>query len=183
MIAHLNINHISNKFDSLKEIIKNNIDILAISETKINSSFPNSMFDIEGYSPPFRCDRDLNGGGILVYVKEGIPCRELNIKPGAERVEGIFLEINLRKTKWLLFAGYNYSKCNIVNFLEGIGSTLDYYLCRLENFIIMGDFNSEAHENAMKEFCNTYNLKNLISKPTCFKNPLNPSSIDVILTN
>ena len=58
-----------------------------------------------------------------------------------------------------------------------------YYLCRLEHFIIMGDFNSEAHENAMKEFCNTYNLKNLISKPACFKNPLNPSSIDVILTN
>ena len=61
MIAHLNINHISNTFDSLKEIIKNNIDILAISETKINLSFPNSMFDIEGYSLPFRCDRDLNG--------------------------------------------------------------------------------------------------------------------------
>ena len=61
MIAHLNINHISNKFDSLKEIIKNNIDILAISETKINLSFPNSMFDIEGYSLPFRSDRDLNG--------------------------------------------------------------------------------------------------------------------------
>ena len=59
-----------------------------------HSSFPNSMFDIEGYSLPFRCDGDLNGGGILVYVKEGIPCRELNIKPGAERVEGIFLEIN-----------------------------------------------------------------------------------------
>ena len=70
--------------------------------------------------------------------------------------------------------------CNIENVVQGIGSTLDYYLCRLENFIIMGDFNSESHENAMKEFCNTYNLKNLISKPTCFKNPLNPSSIDVI---
>ena len=28
-----------------------------------------------------------------------------------------------------------------------------------------------------------YNVKNLIKEPTCFKNPLNPSSIDVILTN
>ena len=26
-------------------------------------------------------------------------------------------------------------------------------------------------------------FKNLIQEPTCFKNPLNPSSIDVILTN
>ena len=39
------------------------------------------------------------------------------------------------------------------------------------------------YENAMKEFCDTYNLKNLITEPTCFKNPLNPSSIDVMLTN
>ena len=35
----------------------------------------------------------------------------------------------------------------------------------------------------MKVFCETYNVKNLINEPTCFKNPLNPSSIDVILTN
>ena len=35
----------------------------------------------------------------------------------------------------------------------------------------------------MIEFCETYNLKNLIVDPTCFKNPHNPSSIDLILTN
>ena len=56
-------------------------------------------------------------------------------------------------------------------------------MCRLENFILLGDFNSEITENAMKEFCDTYNLKNLITEATCFKNPINPSSIDLILTN
>ena len=35
----------------------------------------------------------------------------------------------------------------------------------------------------MKDFCETYNLENLITEPTCIKNPDNPSSIDVILTN
>ena len=39
------------------------------------------------------------------------------------------------------------------------------------------------HEHMMSEFCDTYNLKNLIKDPTCFKNPLNPSAIDLILTN
>ena len=34
----------------------------------------------------------------------------------------------------------------------------------------------------MKDFCETYNLENLMTEPTCFKNPDNPSSIDVILT-
>ena len=35
----------------------------------------------------------------------------------------------------------------------------------------------------MKDFCETYNLKNLIDEPTGFKNPNNPSSIDFMLTN
>ena len=35
----------------------------------------------------------------------------------------------------------------------------------------------------MQEFCNVYNLKNLVSEPTCFKNVDNPSCIDLVLTN
>ena len=47
----------------------------------------------------------------------------------------------------------------------------------------MGDFNCSVSEKVMKEFCEIYDLENLINKPTCYKNPNNPSSIDVILTN
>ena len=47
----------------------------------------------------------------------------------------------------------------------------------------MGDFNSEVIETEMTELCETYNLTNLIKEPTCFKNPLNSSSIDFLLTN
>ena len=35
----------------------------------------------------------------------------------------------------------------------------------------------------MSDFCETYNLENLVKEPTCFKNPNNPSCIDLILTN
>ena len=35
----------------------------------------------------------------------------------------------------------------------------------------------------LKDFCNLYLLKNLIKKPTCFKNPEIPKTIDLILTN
>ena len=167
------------KFESLLEIIQDNIDILAITETKLDESYTTNMLDIEGYSLPYRRDRNVNGGGVLVYIKEGILCRELKTKPSAENLEGIFLEINLRKTKWLFFAGYNNCKPNIGNFLRSIGPTM----CRLENLILLGDFNSELTEYLMKEFCDTYNLKNLVTEATCFKNPLNPSSIDLILTN
>ena len=38
-------------------------------------------------------------------------------------------------------------------------------------------------EEVMKEFCQLYDLENLIKEPTCYKNADNPTSIDVILTN
>ena len=38
-------------------------------------------------------------------------------------------------------------------------------------------------EDAMMDFSDIYNLKNLVKDPTCFKNVENPSSIDLILAN
>ena len=35
----------------------------------------------------------------------------------------------------------------------------------------------------MKFFCENYGLKILIKQPTCYKNPSNPTCIDLILTN
>ena len=54
---------------------------------------------------------------------------------------------------------------------------------KYENFIIIGNFNSEMKEDPMKDFCCLYNLKNLVNEPTCFKNPNCPTCIDLILTN
>ena len=124
------------------------------------------MFDIEGYAMPIRRDRnDKNiGGGVLIYVKEGILCRELKLKSEFANLEGIFLEINLRKTKWLIFGGYNSHKSNINAFLGNIGHILDHHVCNFENFILLGDFNSEITDDPLKIFCDTYNLQNLLNQ-------------------
>ena len=49
VLGHLNINSIVGKFDHLKVLIVNNIDILVLTETKIDSSFPNVQFKIDGF--------------------------------------------------------------------------------------------------------------------------------------
>ena len=54
---------------------------------------------------------------------------------------------------------------------------------KYDNFVIMGDFNSEPHEKELLEFFHLYCLKNLISEPTCYKNYINPTCIDLIFTN
>ena len=71
----IRINSIRNKFDMLSDLIKGYIDILLVSETKIDSSFPTPQFLMPGFLPPFRLDRSKNGGGLLLYVREDIPAK------------------------------------------------------------------------------------------------------------
>ena len=59
IIAQLNTNSLWNKFDSLVEILHSKVDILSISETKIDSS---CQFKI----------------GYAIYVREDIPSTLLN---------------------------------------------------------------------------------------------------------
>ena len=141
-------------------------------------------FEIEGYSTPIRLDRNCHGGGIILYVRSDLPCKKkLKLHKLPNNVEGIFAELTIRKTKWLLVAGYNNKKENIANFLSHLSTGIDKYLCDYENFIILGDFNISMSNENMNNFCETYDLKNLIKEPTCYKNAINSSTIDVILTN
>ena len=74
----MNVNSIRNKFVSIQELIRRTFDIFLISETKIDDSFPNAQFKIEGFKS-FRKDRDAFGGGLLFYVNEKLNCRSQDI--------------------------------------------------------------------------------------------------------
>ena len=51
--AHLNINSLRNKIDYLVEQVIGNIDILMISKTKLDISFPTGQFLNNSYSESF----------------------------------------------------------------------------------------------------------------------------------
>ena len=86
LIACLNINSLRNKFEILKETITNKVDILLISEAKLDSFFPLNQFHIDGFTTSYRLDRNQNGG---------------------DEIESIFIEVNLRSKKWLISGSYN----------------------------------------------------------------------------
>ena len=94
-------------------MLHNNLDILLISEIKIDFSFPTAHFQIEGYTT-YRLDRNANGGGILLYIREDIPSTLLNSDMS---IESFSIEINTRKKKWLLVCTYNPNKNLISNHL------------------------------------------------------------------
>ena len=183
LIGHLNFNSIRNKFEVFTTLLKGNLDIILLSETKIDDSFPTNQFLLDGYSTPYRLDRNCNGGGLLLYVREDIPSKKIKFVFPDPTFEGLFIEINLNKKKWLLGGSYNYHKSNISKHLESISLFLDNKVITYENILLIGDFNMEPNEEKMSEFMNIYNLKNLVNEKTCFKNPENPTCIDLLITN
>ena len=62
----------------LPEIVHDKLDILLVSETKVDPSFPSNQFAMDGFSFPFRLDRNSLGGGIMLFVREEIPSKLLS---------------------------------------------------------------------------------------------------------
>ena len=148
VLAHLNINSLRNKFDLLIDQIKGNVDVLVISETKLDDSFPTGQFKILGYASPFRLDRDENGGGIMVFVREDIPVKFLSSEN--KPIEAFFFELNFHKKKWLVCCSYNPNKNNISSHLEALRRSLDIYSALFENTILVGDFNVDVNDPKLK---------------------------------
>ena len=120
VVSHIKINSIRNKFEFLAEAVMGNVDILMVTETKIDESFPTSQFIIPGFSSPYRFDITKDGGGILVYISEDIPLKLLNISYIASDIECLGIAVNLRKVRWLVIFSYNPHKNNISNHLENL---------------------------------------------------------------
>ena len=91
IFATLNVNSFPNKFDFVKTIIQESIDILIITERKLDEIFPTGQFFIDGFTAPYRLDRNIQGGDVLVYIREDIPNKQLNCHVFPKDKEGILV--------------------------------------------------------------------------------------------
>ena len=74
------MNYLRNKFEQLSTMINGNIDKFMISETKLDETLPAAQFSLQGCCDPYRFDRNRNGGGIILYIREDIPSRLIEKK-------------------------------------------------------------------------------------------------------
>ena len=96
-----------NFFDHLMAVVSGNIEILLITETKIDSTFSVNQFSLNGYNVPDRNDSNTNGGGILVYIRDDIRSRIIECENLPSSFEGLVIELSFNLKKWLLICSYN----------------------------------------------------------------------------
>ena len=106
-----------------------------ISEIKLDKTFPEGQFLMDGFTLTNRMDRNTNGGGIALYVREDIPSRQISFKNDDKDIEHFFVEINLRKKKWLISFSYNPHFKFIDKHLAHIGRRLDSLSSKYDDYI------------------------------------------------
>ena len=75
---------------------------------------------------------------MLLCIREDVPFLLLNSDVSTE---GFFVELKLRKKKWLLCCSYNPHKNQISNHLKEIGRNIDAFSSNYDNLILLCDFN------------------------------------------
>ena len=194
IIGYLNINSLRNIIVDLKQVLyESELDIISVLETKLSDEFPNPQFNIEGYYNPAQLRKDRTWGGLVVYVKTGVPVKRVHALEPAN-LDVICSEITTVKRKWLIYSFYRSETfTQLPKFLEELKKSVDMAINKYENNILMVDINVDMSSlNELKnvnyydvnEFCDIFSFTNLI-KQTTWLTPTakHPSLIDIILTN
>ena len=172
-IDHLNIQGLTNKIDQLKLLLqseKNLIHILGISETKLTQIHPDMSFNIDGYQKPFRRDRTENaGGGLLVYVKNGVSCkRRTDLEH--QSLECIWTEIKPKNNSPYL-VGHIYRPPNSsIQWNEFFEDCIEKVLQEEKEMYLLGDINRDLLNDQIRSIWNDYvepfGLTQVVSEPT-----------------
>ena len=186
-IAHVNINSITadGKKDELEQFIAtNNIQILAVTETKLDSNVANSEYLITDFHPPLTKHRTRHGGGVALYFHKTLPVqRLLNIEIGDE--EWVWAKLKTQNFTLLISCIYlppNLSTERLQTFLENFTEANCLAQTHTPTAVIsLGDFNSgniyldhpvsqhsgiTPFDHKLKDTAHVLDLKQMIDQPT-----------------
>ena len=175
--GHLNINSMRYKFDVIKPLLAEKIvDILFMSETKLDSSFRDELFQVESYRLERR-DPNEFGGGVAAFVRTD--------RNAADWI--FFYEVKINEIKWAFLCIYRLPSQSNDIFSQELFKCLDKCSTLYDNHIPFGamiyDMLSVNKSKPLIEIMELFDYKNIISDATCFKKGCTPTLNDIILTN
>ena len=150
-LGHVNANSIGGfKFYEIRTwLLSGRFDILVISETKIDGSFPDSQFQVEGFRL-CRSDRKAGGEGLMIYVRSDIHFVKVKYLKGltpeewaAFRTEMITLKVKLGRG-WIAVVGvYRPPSIPKHQWTRELSSIFEEVSTLTETVFYAGDFNAD----------------------------------------
>ena len=184
ILAYININSLSNKFDELRNVLDSHlVDCLFVAETKLNNSHSDSLFQVPNYNTYRKDNIHDNGGGLICFLRSDFPSHEEKIE--SHPCENLTIIAHIDNSKWAFIGAYRKPSLPEKTITEKLDTVIEKCSNLTENIVIAGDLNCNMAKNgpnSVKTLCEDHNLQNLIKEPTCFKaDP--PTLLDVILIN
>jgi len=165
-------------------VYKYNFDILAINETWLDESVTNGEIDIPNYCI-VRNDRRRTGGGVCLYVRNGIPYKKLDtIDTG---IESIWLTVRMKYEDIVVGTVYRPPSSNR-DYHDSILDDIQKAKDTCDRIIVMGDLNYDCisdqnlDSQPITYIENLFGLKQIIQSPTRV-NRTSSTLIDIILTS
>ena len=188
-MASLNITSLPRHIDELRVWMRDqNLDLLAINETRLDSSIPNESVKIINYQI-IRKDRNRFGGGVSIYVRDSLNYVNKSTIV-CDEIEAVCLEINKPNSKpFVVISCYRPPSYNPTKFFEYIETIINGLDSGDRELYILGDLNCNmlSSKNTVPNaqflsLCELYQLEQLIKNPTRITMQ-SRTLIDVILTN
>ena len=157
--------------------------VFSLIETKLDESFFNAQFMVDGFSL-YRADRNIHGGGIMCYVKSDTP-RRTDISCNGKGIEMITIQLKFKDESVFISIMCRKRTVHISHLITALEYVSDKCLHEGTSLYIIGDLNVDVlkHPNLLDDVLDILSLTNVVREPTCFKNVGNPTLIDLILTN
>lgn len=181
IISHLNVNSMGKKFSEIKEMQNTcKIDVLVLSETKLDGSYRQNTLEIEGYCIT-RQDKRSNSGGLMAYISKDIPHSQGSFSMCNDEMEYMSLELHISDDPIMLLCMYKNPRTDPVIFKRYFEEVFEQMSEKFDNIIVIGDLNFNMfNDNMLSAMMPSLNLTNVIKDATCFKSS-QPTLIDVML--
>ena len=112
----------------------------------------------------------------MFYVNENLPCKKGLTTKIDNLTETIFLEVNLQSFKWLFLGCYKPPSQNEEFYISNLSKAINEFPAKYDKILLMGDFNLTTENKHLEELLRLFNIKSLISSPTCFQS-INPTYV------
>ena len=191
-VLHLNVRSLLGKMDQLRLLCEHNgADIITLSETWLNKDIDDSEIELPGYSIIRRDRSERTGGGVIIYIHEGLVFSETNDLHNNN--EAIWIQVNQTCCKPLIIRRiYRPPNQQVETFLEDFNNSLAGIESHFDK-IILGDFNidysSKKKRNAnqpdrrkLKGIEDLHDIRHIIDFPTRIAEH-SESQIDLIFTD
>ena len=170
-MAMLNIASLPKHLDEIRLLLHDKkLDVLALNETRLDSSISDDLMSIEGYDI-LRSDRKRNGGGVCIYVRCHV---NYETRPDLipNDLEAVCLEIKQANSKSFIFSSVHRPPNTTVETFSKIERLIQLVDNENKEVYMLGDLNCNlldsnlSNVKMLQEIMQLYQLTQIIDDPT-----------------